>query len=135
MHRCQTQNLTPLLIPQLLPHNPIQSTPNRLPRLIDEHARIIIEPDDAPVLALHLLLRAHHNGVPDVAAPHFVGGGDGDGAPGFGAEVALLLDNYYYTVAWGRLVGFGGEVGREVCTYTGVSLHLHAFDAFDDGGA
>jgi hypothetical protein len=39
--------------------------------------------------------------VPDVAAPHFVSGTDRDGAARarFGAEVALLLDDYYYAVA------------------------------------
>ena len=38
--------------------------------------------------------------MPDVAAADFVGGGDGDGTAGFGAEGALFLDDYYYAVAW-----------------------------------
>ena len=100
MHRRQTQNLTPLHIPQLLPYNPIQPTPNRLPILINQHARIVVEADNTPVLALVLLLRAHHDRVPDVASADLVGGGDGDRV-GFGAEVALFLHDYYYAVAWG----------------------------------
>jgi hypothetical protein len=44
--------------------------------------------------------------VPDVAAADFIGSADRDGpaGPGFGAEVALFLDHYYYAVAFGLLV-------------------------------
>ena len=120
MHRRQTQYLTPLLIPQLPPHHTAHPTPNRLPALINQHTRIIIKSYYTPIRALQLLLRAHDDGVADVAAADLVGGGDGDGAPtaGFGAEGALFLDDDYDAVAWeekgvsgrGRMEeGRGGE--------------------------
>jgi hypothetical protein len=81
----------------------VQPRPNRLPRLTNQHARIIVEPHHAPVRPLPLLLRAHDHGMPYVAAPDFVRSGDGDAAApawaGFGAEVALLLDYDYDAVA------------------------------------
>ena len=53
--------------------------------------------------------------MPDVAAAHFVGGADGDAAAGagFGAEVALFLDDDDDAVAWrGRLgTGWMGDGG------------------------
>lgn len=98
MHRRQTQNLAPFHISQLLPHHTVQSTPNRLPVLVDQHARVVVEAHDTPVLALVHLLGAHDDGVPDVAAADLVGCGDGDGVA-FGAEVALLLDDDYDAVS------------------------------------
>lgn len=76
MHRRQTQYLTPLLIPQLLAHHTIHPTPNRLAPLIDQHARVIVELHHAAVRALVLFCRADDDGVADVAAADFVGGGD-----------------------------------------------------------
>lgn len=100
MHRRQTQNLTPLLLPQLRRHHPTHTRPNRLARLINQHTRIIIELDDAAIRALPFLGRSHDDGVAHVAAADFVGGGDGDGGA-FGAEVALLLDYDYDAITWG----------------------------------
>jgi hypothetical protein len=99
MHRRQTQNLTPLHISQLLSHNPIQSRPNRLSILINQHTRVVIESHDRSIFPLVLLPAAHDDCVSDVAASNFVGCGDRDGV-GFGTEVSLLLDDYYYSVAW-----------------------------------
>lgn len=101
MHRRQTQNLTPPPLPQLLPHNPIQPTPNRIPTLIHQHASIIVKPYHTAIGSLVLVFRANDDGVPDVAATDLVGRADGDGTPasGFRTEVALFLDDYYYTVA------------------------------------
>lgn len=100
MHRRQTQNLTPLLVPQLLPHDAIHARPNGLPALVNQHTSIIIKPDHTAVRPLVLLRRAHDDGVPNVAAADFVGGADGDGAARFGAEVALFLDNDDDAIAW-----------------------------------
>lgn len=105
MHRRQAQNLTPPLPPQLLAHDPIHPASNRLPALVHQHARIVVEGNDAAVRSLVFFRRAHDDGVPDVAAPDFVGRADGDGV-GVRAEVALALDYYYYSVACVR--------GREV---------------------
>lgn len=105
MHRCQTQDLRPLVIPQLLSHHAIQPRPNRLASLIYEHARIVIEIHHAAVGSLGFLRGAHHHCVSDVASSDFVCGGDGDGGA-FGAEVALFLHDDDYAVAWrGRLEG------------------------------
>ena len=98
MHGRQTQNLTPLHIPQLLSHNPIQPAPNGFSILVYQHTRVVIESDHRSILALVLLLGPNDDGVPDVTTADFVGGGDGNGV-GFGAEVALLLDYDYYSVA------------------------------------
>lgn len=93
MCRCQTQDLAPPHIPQLLSNHTAQSTPNWLAGLVDQDARVIVEADDAAVLSLVLLLRANDHGMTDVATTDFIGGGDGDSV-GFGTEVALLLNDY-----------------------------------------
>lgn len=105
MHRRQTQNLTPLLAPQLLADDAAQATADGLAALVDQHAGVVVELDHAAVRARVLLRGAHDDGVPDVAAAHFVGGADADAAagPGLGAEVALLLHHHDDAVAcWGR---------------------------------
>ena len=111
MQRRQTQNLTPPLISQLLPHNTIHTTPNRLATLIDQHTRIVVELHHRAVLPLHLLRRAHNHGVSNVASSHFVGRADGDSAAGLGTEVALFLDDDDDAVAWGCGLE-SGVVGR-----------------------
>lgn len=103
------------MIPQLRPDNPVQSTPNRFSTLIDQYTRIIIKAHHTPVRSLILFLRAHDDRVPDISSSDFVGGGDGDGASGAGfwAEVALFLDDYYYSVTWeeGGVSRWGGKRG------------------------
>jgi hypothetical protein len=141
MHRRQTQNLTPLLPPQLLAHKTRESTPNRLPALVDQHASVVVEFHHAAVGARVLLSRPHDDCVSDVAAADFVGGADGDAAAGsgFGAEVALFLHDDDDAVAWIEelgefeyVKGCGGEMGR---TNFGGAVHLQDVDAFGDGGA
>ena len=102
MHRRQTQNLTPLHFLKLRSNNTIEAGTNQVTSLRDQHTRVIVELDDAAIWTRKLLLSAHDDGVADVAATHFVGcrGADGRGAwAGLGAEVALLLDDYYYALA------------------------------------
>jgi len=103
MHRRQTQDLTPLPFPQLLPDHTVQPTPDRLATLVDQDARIVGELHDTTVGPLVLLRRAHDNGVANVAAADLVGGRDGDTASraGFGAEVALFLDDDDDAIACG----------------------------------
>ena len=102
MHRRQAQNLTPLLAPQLVRHDPVQPAPDRLAALVDQHAGVVVELHDAAVRPRVFLRRPHDHRVPDVAAADFVRGADGYGAAGagFGAEVALLLDDDDDAVAW-----------------------------------
>lgn len=73
MHRRHTQNLGPLLLAQLRADHTIDTGPDGLARLVDEHAGIVVKLDHGPVLALGAVPRAHHHGVPDVAAFHLVG--------------------------------------------------------------
>jgi hypothetical protein len=98
MHRRQRQYLRPLLPLELRRHDAANSRPNRLSRLIDQHAGIIVELDHTPVRSLPLLRRAHYDCMPYVASSDLVRGADGDGGA-LGAEVSLLLHDYYYTVA------------------------------------
>jgi hypothetical protein len=49
-----------------------QSGSNRVPSLVDEYARVVIEPDQATVLALNLFLCPNHNCVSDVSSSDFV---------------------------------------------------------------
>ena len=99
VHRRQTQYFTPLLVLQLLAHNAIHPRSNRLASLIDQNASIIIEPHNAPIRSLILLLRPHHDRMPDIAASDLVRCGDGDGTARFRTEASLLLNDYYYSVA------------------------------------
>ena len=125
MHRRQTQNLTPLLPPQLLAHQTRKSTPNRLPALVNQHASVVIEFHHAAVRARVLLGRPHDYCVPDVAAADFVGGADGDAAAGagFGAEVALFLYDNDDAVAWGERLGeFERVEGGMVVVVGGLDL-------------
>lgn len=73
MHRRKTQNLTPLVIPQLCPHDPVQSASNGLSSLVDKHTGIIIEAHNASVCALVLFLRSDYDCVSDVSSSDFVG--------------------------------------------------------------
>ena len=110
MHRRQTQNLAPPSHPhspdprQLLAYHPTQPRSYRLSTLVNQHASVVIEFHNTPIRPLVFLRRAHDDGVPDIAASDFIGGGDGGGAVGggLGAEGALFLDYDDYAVAWGR---------------------------------
>lgn len=98
MRRRHTQDLAPLLPPQLSADDTVDARADGVSGLADEDAGVVIELDDAAVGALHLLPRADDNGVSDVAALHLVRrrGGTHTGIGG----AALLLDDGYYTVAF-----------------------------------
>lgn len=68
----------------------IQPRPNRLTRLIDKHASVVIKLDHAPIRPLNLLSRANDNGVSDVSSSDLVG--DTAAAGGF-YRGPVLLDN------------------------------------------
>lgn len=99
VHGRQRQDLGPLLLPQLRRHHAADSRPNGLARLVDEHAGVVVELDDAAVRALPLLRCAHDDGVTHVSSPYFVRGADGYAVARLGAEVALLLDDYDDAIA------------------------------------
>jgi len=140
MHRRQTENLTPLLSPQLLSHQTRQPTPNRLPALVNQNTSVVVELHHAAVRARVLFRRPHDDCVSDVAAADFVGGADGDAAAGsgFGAEVALFLHDDDNAVAWGGMLegGWGdGGIGMIRRTDFGCAVHFEDVDALGDGGA
>lgn len=81
------------MLPQLGAHDPADAGADGLAVLVDQYAGVVAERDDAAVLPLRVVLRAHHDGVADVATADFVGGGNGDAAAGFGTERALFLDD------------------------------------------
>lgn len=93
-----TQNLAPLLPPQLSADDTVDARADGVSSLADEDAGVVVELDDAAVGALHLLPRADDNGVSDVPALYLVRrrGGTHTGIGG----TALLLDDSYYAVAY-----------------------------------
>jgi len=145
MNRRQTQNLAPALLTDLLTDNAGHARPDGLTILGDQHARVVVEAHDGPVLALHLLLGAHHHRVPDVAAPHLVRRRDlrRRRRPALRPEVALLLHHHDDAVACAALsVAWLWEGGEQEVgglgyrrTYCGGALHSQHVDAFDDGRA
>lgn len=98
--RSHTQNLAPPPPPQLSTHDAVHARSDRVAGLVDEHARVVVEADHAAVGPLHLFPRAHDDGVPDVPALDFVGGG-GDAHAGV-AGAPLFLDDGYDSVTCGR---------------------------------
>jgi hypothetical protein len=50
-----------------------QSCPYWIASLVDEHASIVVESDQAAIFSLYLLLCSHHHRVPNVSSSHFVG--------------------------------------------------------------
>lgn len=99
VHRSHTQDLAPLLPPQLRADDPVDARPDRLARLVDQNTRIVVEAQDASILPLDPVACAHDDGVADVAALDLVGGGGAGHARG--VEGALLLDDADDAVADG----------------------------------
>lgn len=117
MHRRHTQNLAPLLPPQLGAHHPVYPRSDRLATFVDQHTGIVVKAYTAAVPALDLVLCADHNGMANVTAFHFGGGGRGTHAA-LARGGALLLDNADNAVADG-----------------GVALLANNHGALDNGGA
>lgn len=116
MHRRHTQDLGPLLPPQLGADDAVDAAADGVAGLVDQDAGVVVEAHDGAVLALDLVLCAHDDGVPDVAALDLVAGGRGRHALTAGA--ALLLDDADDAVADG-----------------GVALLADNHGALDEGGA
>lgn len=68
LHRRHAQYLTPLLVPQLLSHNAVDATTDRVSGLVDEHARVVLEPHRTPVAPADPVPRPHHYCVSDIAS-------------------------------------------------------------------
>jgi hypothetical protein len=49
-----------------------QSCPYWISSLVDEHTSIVVEPDQAAIFSLYLLLCSHHHRMPNVSSSHFV---------------------------------------------------------------
>lgn len=119
MHRSHTQQLAPFLAAQLGAHNTIDTRPDGLAALVDEHAGVVVEAHAAAVAALQLVLGAHDDGVADVAALDLGGvGGRRAAQAALARGGALLLHDAHDAVADG-----------------GVALLPEDHGAFDDGGA
>ena len=99
VHWRETEDLAPLHGAQLRADDAAEPAADGLAVLCDEDAGVVVEADDAAVGALPLLGRAHHDGVPDVAAAHLVGR-QGRAAAGLAVELALLLHDDDDAVAW-----------------------------------
>src|SRR5919204_4225203 len=63
--RRQRDDLHELLLAQLARHRPEDARRPRLALLVDDHDRVLVEPDVAAVLAPGLLRRAHHHRARD----------------------------------------------------------------------
>lgn len=116
MHGRHTQDLCPLLPPQLCADDAVDATADGVAGLVDEDAGVVVEAHDGAVHALDLVLCAHDDGVSDVAALDLVAGGGGGHALAAGA--ALLLDDAHDAVA-----------------DRGQALLADDHDALDEGGA
>lgn len=83
----------------------VQTTSDWLTRLVDQHARIIVKLDDAPVRPLTFLHCPHNDRMSDVASPYFVGCGNGNGTAGagLGTKRALLLNDHDDSITWDGL--------------------------------
>lgn len=95
-----TEDLAPLLPPQLSTNYTVDAGANGVTGLADEDAGVVVKLDDAAVGALHLLARAHDDGVSDVTALHLVRRRGGTHT-GIGCA-ARLLDNGYEAVSFRR---------------------------------
>ena len=99
VHGCQRQDLGPLLLSQFRSHDAADSGANGFPRLVDEHAGVVVELDYTAVWPLPLLCCPYHDCVSYIASSHLVRCADGHAVAGFGAKVSLFLHDYYYPVA------------------------------------
>lgn len=116
MHGCHTEDLAPLLPPELGADDAVDAASNGVTGLVDEDAGVVVEADDGSVLALDLVLCADDDGVADVATLDLIAGGRGRHALAAGA--ALLLHDADDAVADG-----------------GGALLAHYHGALDEGGA
>ena len=89
LHGRHAQDLAPFLPLQLRAHHTVDSRSDRVTRLVQQHAGVVVEPDDGAVSPLRRVLGAHDDGVADVAALDFVGGRHARHAGGGGGAVFL----------------------------------------------
>lgn len=94
------QDLAPFPPPQLGADDAVDARADGVAGLVDQDAGVVVEPHDAAVGSLHLLLGPHHDGVSDVASLHLVRGRGDAHACVTGAS--LLLYDGHETVACGR---------------------------------
>ena len=98
VHGSHGQNLAPLLAPQFLSHDAVDTRSNGITGLVEQDAGVIIELDLRTVAALHGVSCANNNGVSDVTASNFLGAGNAGHAGGGGGSV--LLHNDDNAVTW-----------------------------------
>lgn len=84
----QTDNLAPPLHPQLRADHPAHTRAQHLALVVQQHRRVVVEPDHPPVGPPHRLPRSYYNGAAHVPAADLDGGGGGgsrggDGPRGF----------------------------------------------------
>jgi len=92
LHRCHAQYLAPLLRPQLLSHDAVDATSDRVAGLVDEHARVVVEPDRAAVAPADPVPRPYHDCVSDITSLD-LGAAGGCHACGVGASLLLYYDD------------------------------------------
>lgn len=116
VHGGHGQDLAPLLAPQLLADDTVDTTANRVTRLVDQHAGVVVEPDHAAVLTADGVLSANDHGLTHVTTLDLGGGRQAHHAR-VGCA-ALLLHDHDNAVADGRVPLLADDHG-----------------ALDDGGA
>lgn len=109
MQRRHTQNLAPLLPPQLGADHAADSGTNGLARLVDEYAGIVVKLHYGPILPLYGVPGADDDGVSDITSLDLVGGGRGGHTLTGGG--ALLLDDADDTVAYGGMPLLANDLG------------------------
>lgn len=100
MQRRQRQDLRPLLVSQLSPHDSVQPRPYGISVLIYQHTSIIIEPYIASIFPLLLFVCSYHYCVPYVSSLDFVRDGERCTSWSSFAKGSLFLHNYYYAVTY-----------------------------------
>jgi len=90
LHGCHAENLAPLFLLQLLTHDAVDAGADGITRLVDQHAGIVVEPNDAAISSLDGLPGPDNDGVPDITTLDL---GTRSTGHALGTSTTLLLHN------------------------------------------
>jgi hypothetical protein len=97
LHRRHTENLAPLLLLELLPHDAVDSSSDGIAGFVDEDTSIVIKLDHTAVPSTDPVSRPNHNGVSNVTALDLVR--VRGRAHAFVGGTSVLLNHHHDTVA------------------------------------